>query len=64
MFGFLKDKLKGALSKFTKKVEEEVEVEEKKVSKKKEKKPTKTTSPADTCVLLGINTFSVVPSDR
>lgn len=33
MFGFLKDKLKGALSVFSKKVEKEVEEEEKKVKK-------------------------------
>ena len=51
MFGFLKDKLKGALSKLTKKVEEapeeevlvekEVKVEQKKVEKKEEKKADK-----------------------
>ncbi len=46
MFGFLKDKLKGLVSKFTKKVEEEgkeevVEVDVKKPAKKEEKKPAK-----------------------
>ncbi len=45
MFGFLKDKLKSIISKFTKKVETEakeevVEVEVKKPAKKEEKKPT------------------------
>jgi len=48
MFGFLKDKLKGLVSKFTKKVEDEgkeevveVEKEVKKPAKKEEKKPAK-----------------------
>jgi fused signal recognition particle receptor len=50
MFGFLKDKLKSALSKFTKDVKKEVEEEEKKVSKKapakeKAKKPARSEKP-------------------
>ncbi|MBN2420667.1 signal recognition particle-docking protein FtsY [Candidatus Woesearchaeota archaeon] len=45
MFGFLKDKLKSALSVFSKKVEKEVEEEEKKI-KKPEKEIKKETKPA------------------
>jgi len=40
MFGFLKDKLKNAIGKFTRKIEEETEVKEEKIEKKPEEKKT------------------------
>ena len=46
MFGFLKDKLKSAISKFTKDVTKEVEEEEKKAPKKESKKESQKSKPA------------------